>query len=132
MRILVIEDDFVSRTVLTRFLEPFGEVTAAVDGEQGLDAFRQATAAGQPFDLVTLDMMMPGIDGLEVLREVRSLERAEESCAPAAKVLMTTALDDIKTVAAAYVAMCDDYLTKPIRKATLFEKLAQFGFDLPK
>lgn len=132
MRILVIEDDFVSRTVLTRFLEPFGEVTAAVDGEQGLDAFRQATAAGQPFDLVTLDMMMPGIDGLEVLREVRSLERAEESCAPAAKVLMTTALDDIKTVAAAYGAMCDDYLTKPIRKATLFEKLAQFGFDLPK
>ena len=131
MRILVIEDDFVSRTVLTRFLEPFGEVTAAVDGHAGLSSYRQAVQAGNPFDLVTLDMMMPGIDGLQVLKEMRTYEGEQPGKEIAAKVLMTTALDDVKNVTAAYDAMCDDYLTKPIRKATLFEKLQKLGFALP-
>ena len=130
MRILVIEDDFVSRTVLTRFLEPFGEVTAAVDGHAGLHSYRQGVQEGRPFDLVTLDMMMPGIDGLQVLKEMRTFESEQAAPARSAKVLMTTALDDVKNVSAAYEAMCDDYLAKPIRKVALFEKLQKLGFHI--
>lgn len=130
MRILVIDDDFVSRNVIARFLAGFGEVTTAENGKLGIEAVRAARLDGRPFDLITLDVMMPELNGHEVLQRLRALED-EASTEPRSRVLMTTALDDLKTVHSAYQGLCDDYLTKPIRKAVLYEKLQAMGFPLP-
>lgn len=130
MRILVIEDDFISRNVISRFLSGFGEVVTADNGRLGLQALQGAHDAGSPFDLVTLDVMMPELDGHQVLQQLRQIEQQHPSSRKA-KVVMTTALDDIQNVKAAYQGFCDDYLTKPIRKAVLFEKLQKLGFELP-
>jgi len=130
MRILVIEDDFISRNVIARFLGGFGEVTTAENGRLGIEAVRTASQEGRPFDLVTLDVMMPEMNGHEVLQHLRAHE-AESSTEPRPRVLMTTALCDLKTVHSAYQGLCDDYLTKPIRKAALYEKLLGMGFQQP-
>lgn len=130
MRILVIEDDFISRNVISRFLAGFGEVVTADNGRLGLQALQTAHDAGTPFDLVTLDVMMPELDGHQVLQQLRQIEQQHPSHQKA-KVVMTTALDDIQNVKTAYQGFCDDYLTKPIRKAVLFEKLQKLGFELP-
>ena len=105
MRTLLIEDDSASRLLVTRLLEHRGhEVVACADGETGWEACQT-----NEFDLVVLDWMLPGIDGLEVCRRLRALPEGQHSF-----VLVITARDangDLQTVLAAGV---DDYLTKPI------------------
>jgi two-component system, chemotaxis family, chemotaxis protein CheY len=129
MRILIVEDDFISRKLLTHFLASFGEVVAAEDGQKGLDLLMQGITTEHPFDLVTLDVMMPEIDGQEVLAKLRALESVTN--APRAHVLMTTGLEDLQSVKEAYENLCDAYLNKPVRKAVLYETLQKLGYKLP-
>ena len=75
MRVLVVEDDFISRRLLCRYLEPHGECDVAVNGNEALSAFKQALSSGQYYDLICLDIMMPGMDGQETLKRMRILER---------------------------------------------------------
>ncbi len=82
MKALIVEDDYVSRTVLRRILAEYGEVAMATDGERVLDAFSLAQKEGNPFDLVCLDIMLPKFDGLAILQRMRALEmynRREQS-----------------------------------------------------
>ena len=68
--------------------------------------------------------MMPGMDGQEALREIRIQEEKRGVLyADGAKIVMTTALDDTKSVFSAFHELCDSYLTKPLRKETLLDEL---------
>lgn len=124
MRILIVEDDFVSRKVLQRFLSPYGECDIAVDGEEGMTAFRSAMAEGEAYNLVCLDIMMPKKDGQEVLKEIRALEEERGTLSTkGVKVIMTTALDDPKTVMTSFRGLCDAFLVKPVVKEKLVDEL---------
>ncbi|MGA9119842.1 MAG: response regulator [Bacteroidota bacterium] len=127
MKILIVEDDYVSRTILRRLLLPYGETHIAVDGEEGITAFASAQNTGQPFDLVCLDIMLPRKDGQSVLREIRALESARptDTLKPA-RIIMTTALSDRSNVVEA-IKHCDGYLVKPYKKEKLIECLIGLG-----
>lgn len=128
MRILVAEDDFSARLVLQRLLKDYGSVDVAVDGREAVEAFRAALEAGEPYRLVCLDIMMPDLDGQEALRQMRALEAERgirSTCG--AKIVMTTALDDPKTVVEAFKGLCDTYLVKPIDKEALRLAMARVG-----
>ncbi len=126
LRVLVVEDDFTSRLLLQKLLAPYGEVHIAVNGKEAVSAFRGALEAGRPYDLVCLDIMMPEKDGHEALREMRALEESRNTpSTQGAKVIMTTALGDVKNVAAAYDELCDGYLVKPVEKAKLMALLLE-------
>jgi two-component system response regulator MprA len=100
-RILVIEDEERIRQFLKRGLTYEGyTVDSAVDGREGLDLARD-----NPPDLVLLDIMLPGIDGLEVCRRLRN--------ASAVPILMLTAKESIEDRVAGLDAGADDYLVKP-------------------
>ena len=62
MRILLAEDDFVTRKFMTNFLSKYGECDVTVDGMEAVDAFMMAMEDGEPYDLVCLDIMMPVMD----------------------------------------------------------------------
>lgn len=128
-RILVVEDDFTCRCVLLELLKGFGEVHVAVNGAEAVAAFQAATQAGSPYGLVCLDLFMPGMDGLEVLRSLRGFEKERGILSSAgAKVLMVTGSQDLKDVFRAYHGLCDGYIVKPIDKAEIVAEMRRVGF----
>lgn len=129
MRFLVVEDDFTSRRLLQKMLAPFGDCDIAVNGEEAIEAFRLALNEGNNYNVVCLDIMMPEMDGQQVLKEFRTMERELEFRPDdEVKVIMTTALDSPKDVIEAYYrGGCTDYMVKPIEKRKLHELLAQYG-----
>ncbi|MEU4715896.1 response regulator transcription factor [Micromonospora purpureochromogenes] len=100
-RVLLVEDDASIREVTALGLRRAGfRVSTAVDGRAALAAWR-----AQPVDLVVLDVMLPGLDGLEVCREIR-----RTSSVP---ILMLTARTDTIDVVVGLECGADDYLRKP-------------------
>ena len=104
-RILLVEDDATIREMTQLSLQRDGfSVDTAADGPSGLDAFRE-----HPPDLVLLDLMLPGLDGVSVCRAIR-----ESSVVP---VVMLTARTDAVDVVLGLEAGADDYVTKPFEPA---------------
>jgi two-component system chemotaxis response regulator CheY len=127
MKTLIVEDDFTSRLLLQEILKPFGETHIAVNGKEAVDAVRSAMEAREPYDLICLDIMMPEVDGLEALHQIREMEEVRQIRHPyGVKIFMTTALDGVKHVAQAFRGICDVYLVKPIERAKLLEQLREF------
>jgi DNA-binding response OmpR family regulator len=110
-RILLVEDDATIREMTQLSLERDGfKVSTAADGSCGLEAFR-----AQAPDLVLLDVMLPGLDGISVCRAIR-----ETSVVP---VVMLTARTDAVDVVLGLEAGADDYVTKPFEPAVLAARL---------
>lgn len=130
MHILVVEDDFVSRRLLSRYLEPFGDCDVAVNGEEALEAVRAAIKAGEHYDLICLDIMMPGMDGQETLKKLRAVEEERGlSLGRGAKIIMTTSLEDHKNIREAFKFSADGYVVKPVEKKKFMATLSEIGFE---
>ena len=115
LRMLLVEDDYASRLVLHTFLSRYGECHIAVNGREAVEAFRAASAQDERYDLICMDIMMPGVDGIEAVRQIRAMEEADGIRSTAgAKIVMTTALDGIHEVGRSYNELCDAYLVKPV------------------
>jgi two-component system chemotaxis response regulator CheY len=120
MRTLIVEDDFTSRLLLQSLLSKHGECHIAVNGREAVAAFRAAQESGQAYDLICMDIMMPEMDGQTAVREIRSVEEAEGTLSTrGVKIIMVTALDDVKSVVESFKALCDAYLFKPIDSGKL-------------
>jgi two-component system chemotaxis response regulator CheY len=128
MKVLIVEDDFISRKMMQKFLELYGETDVAVNGREALTAIQMAWEEGVPYDLICLDIMMPQMDGQEVLRTIRNIEAGKGlEGVKRAKIVMTTALRDSENVMAAILAQVDGYLVKPIEKGRLIEDIRKLG-----
>ena len=124
MKTLIVEDDFTSRLLLQELLKSYGTCHIAENGKEAVEATAAAIEMNEPYHLICLDIMMPEMDGQEALHRIREYEEARDILSShGAKIIMTTALDDIKNVMAAYQSLCDGYLTKPIKKTKLIEEL---------
>jgi len=127
MKTLVVEDDFTSRLLLQTFLADFGECHVAVNGREAVLAFDASIKKGKPYDLICLDIMLPELSGHEVLKSIREIEeRADLALEHGAKVIMTSALSDMKTVVSSFRELCDAYLVKPIDTQELVNHLRSF------
>lgn len=119
--ILVVDDNETNVSMLISFLEPLGFlVTTAADGQ---DALRKATAE-RP-DLILLDLIMPGTDGLEAVRAMREQRALDEI-----RIIgvSATVAEDARNEE--FIDACDDYVSKPIRLESLQEKIAaQLGIE---
>ena len=119
-RLLAVDDDPLNRDMLvSRLLRQGHEVTAAADGLEVLEKVRR-----QRFDLVLLDVMMPGLDGYETLTRLKADEELRHL-----PVIMISALDDLASVVRCIEAGAEDYLPKPFN-ATLLR--ARIGACLEK
>ena len=128
MRILIAEDDLVSRNFLNKFLTKYGECDMVVDGLEALDAFLMALKDEEPYQLICLDIMMPKADGVKTLKAIRDLER-QYQVAPEnrVKIIMTTALAEAKFVQAAFSYGCEAYASKPIDTKKLIDVMERLG-----
>ncbi|CUB05561.1 MULTISPECIES: GGDEF domain-containing response regulator [Tepidiphilus] len=114
-KVLVIEDTVTSAAVLARHLEKMGcTPLLAHDGEGGLELFFRENP-----DVVLLDVILPGIDGIEVARRIRQSERPGEWT----PIIFLTARSDDRAIEAGIEAGGDDYLAKPVSFVVLAAKL---------
>lgn len=113
MRILIIEDEEKLARNIAKVLRKL--LDAAVDiSTNGLDG--RHLAASEPYDAILLDLMLPGMDGLQVLQELRTRNIATP-------VLIMTARDGVENVIAGLNAGSDDYVTKPFDMAELVARI---------
>ncbi len=126
MRILVVEDDFVSGKVIKKMLSSYGDVDVASYGEKGVELFEKALNEDKPYDVVCLDIMMPEMDGHEVLKRIKIME-SERGILEGTKVIITSALGDFNNIKAAYREQCEYYIVKPIEKEKIEEVLIKLG-----
>ncbi len=115
MKTLIVEDDFTSRLLLQELLKKYGQSHIAVNGVEAVKVCSESIQKGELYDLICLDIMMPEMDGQEALKRIRDIEdKAGIPYKKRAKIMMTTALGDVKTVMGAFYELCDGYLVKPI------------------
>ena len=127
MKILLAEDDFVTRKFMTEFLSKYGECDVTVDGMEAVDAFMMALEDDEPYDLVCLDIMMPTMDGYQALMGIRNLEKERNITGDKqVKIIMTTALNEEKNVKMAFELGCTVYSGKPIDKERFEQVLKKF------
>ncbi|MDF2908989.1 MAG: response regulator receiver protein [Herbinix sp.] len=127
MKVLIAEDDFASRKFMLRFLSKYGECDITVDGLEAVEAFTMALEENEGYNLVCLDIMMPGLDGYQALKKIREIEK--EKLVPeekAVKIIMTTALNEGKNVTKAFDLGCTAYAGKPIDQDKFENVLRKF------
>jgi len=128
MKILIAEDDLVSRKFLHKFLSQYGECDLVVDGLEAIDAYMMSLKDEQPYDLICLDIMMPKVDGVKVLKAIRDIEAQKGITSDQrTKIIMTTALSESKQVQTAFEYGCDAYASKPIDTNKLIEVMQKFN-----
>jgi DNA-binding response OmpR family regulator len=111
-RVLIVEDDDSMRDMVGYALADEGmEIEAVADGESALEVF----SSSGPFDLVVLDVMLPGVDGITVCKELTS--------ASDVPVIMLTARDDEMSIVVGLEVGADDYITKPFSHRELVSRV---------
>ncbi|MEL7640078.1 MAG: response regulator [Solidesulfovibrio sp.] len=128
LRALIVDDDPVNSRFLLEILSPYAACDTAPDGRDGLEAFGRALSAGKPYDLIFVDVMMPGMDGHQALEGMRHLEHEMGvSSLDAAKVIMISALDDSRTVYRAFFeGQALSFLAKPFTCDSVLDELRKF------
>lgn len=134
MKVLIIDDEKVSRKVLLRQMEGIGDCTVVDDSEKGLKLVLKSLQEKQAYDLITMDVSMPKMDGPTLLKMIRKKEQSLKiEKTDWIKIIMVTSRMNISTIKKCIKLGCNGYLSKPVNKYQLLNNLAQLGVvDLPK
>lgn len=125
LRVLLVEDNDLNAEIAQFTLSRAGAVvTHAKDGESAVEAF--AASAPHEYDVVLMDIMMPGIDGLETTRRIRALDREDAATTPIIAVSANAFADDRRL---SREAGMDAHLSKPVNSQELVEALAHIAAD---
>lgn len=125
MRILIVDDDAINSRILYEIVTSYGTCDIAEDGKKAILYVKEAWRESKPYDLVLLDIMMPEIDGQEVLKEIRDFEKRKKvPFKKETKVIMVTALSHPKDVFKAFFkGGTTDYIVKPVDKNKLLKMI---------
>ncbi len=128
MRTLVIDDDVSVRKLLKTMVAKLGECETAAGGEEAMAAFMKAWEDWRPFDLILLDILMPEMDGSQVLNKIRALEQKKHIPDKLrAKIIMISGVSEKEMVMACLRDGCDDFMVKPLENQLLLDKIRHFG-----
>lgn len=127
MKVLIVDDDFVSRSLIQTVLKHSGieDIDSVVSGSEAVEAFELAIKKSEAYDLIFLDMLMPHEDGFSALSKIRSLE--ESSGDRRAKIIVVTSLDSPSQQNRAFEEQCDLYLQKPVNQEKLTRAMSELA-----
>jgi len=116
-RVLVVDDNQTNRMVLTKNVEALGSrVDAVSSGAKALEVLRNAHRAGDPYHIILLDMQMPGMDGEQTARAIKSDPSVRD-----AKILILTSMGQRGDADRLEALGCSGYLLKPVKQQMLFD-----------
>lgn len=125
LRVLLVEDNELNAEIAQFTLDRAGAIVTHVkDGESAVETF--AASAPHEYDVVLMDIMMPGIDGLEATRQIRALEREDAATTPIIAVSANAFAEDRRL---SREAGMDAHLSKPVSSRELVEALAHIAAD---
>lgn len=119
LKIMIVDDDFISRAILDKFLSKYGKCDTVKDGMEAIDAFTESyqSKPPQPYDLICMDIMMPILDGLQASRKIREIERGKgvEGTILETIIVITSAVEDPATIIrSCYEFGANYYFLKPL------------------
>lgn len=124
MNILIAEDDPMICVLLEKTINKLGKLKIVQSGGAALDAFESAWTAGLPYDAMLLDINMPDINGVDVLKNIRHLEEKKGvSEKMPLHIIMMTGRADKTTVVSCLESGCNDYIVKPFDRTSIIGKL---------
>ena len=128
MKILIVDDDELSRAILCEILKDFGRCDCAANGKEALECFMASRTEGAPYDLICLDIIMPEIDGLQVLRQIRSIEVQDMIGSPdSVRVIMVSSMSDLEHIMMSFDSRYETYMIKPFDRQQLLDQLDFLG-----
>jgi len=128
MRILIVDDDSKNRKLLAKMMADFGECETVESGKEAFSAFTKAWENWRPFNIIFLDILMPEMDGKEVLQKIRELEKEKNISEPhQAKIIMVSGMSEKDIVLQCLEEGCDEFIVKPIEIKLLYEKINNLG-----
>jgi len=120
-RILVVDDNQINRVVLTKNVEALGaRVDAVISGAKALETLRNAQRAGDPYHVVLLDMQMPGMDGEQTARAIKSDPAVKD-----VKIIILTSMGQRGDAVRLETLGCSAYLLKPVKQQLLFDAVIE-------
>lgn len=129
LNVLTVDDDEVTQFHANQLLQPFGRVRMAYSGMDAIARVKESIACGENYQLILMDVIMPGLDGLTTVREIVGCYN--ESRIPLErrpKIVMLTSVDERDTqIDALYACGADHYMTKPLDSDTLTGILLELG-----
>jgi HD-like signal output (HDOD) protein/ActR/RegA family two-component response regulator len=133
MKFLIVDDDVVSRQTLIKMLSDYADCESARNGVEALSIYKKGWEDWAPFDLVTLDISMPEMDGKKVLQTIRAIENEKKVPRDKkVKILMSSGRKDRETILTCVQMGCDDYISKPFDRDIILKKIRKFGISVPE
>ena len=126
---MIVDDETISRKILIQKMMLIGTCTAADDGLTAMELFDKAWKNKEPFDLITLDISMPKMDGRQLLSIIRRKEKAMKIPKnKRVRIIMVTSRMNVATIKECIKLGCDGYISKPVNKYQLLGNLGRMGF----
>lgn len=128
LKILIVEDDFITRHLEQSLLLDFGGIEIAVNGKEALRSFEMNLLGGEAYDLILLDIMIPEIDGHETLRRMREIEEERGIFGfDRTKIVVVSSLKDMENINKSFKGQSDSYIIKPVTRQKVERELRRLG-----
>ncbi|MBF0344256.1 MAG: response regulator [Nitrospirae bacterium] len=131
MNTLIVDDEHLTAKMLKRLFDRYGRCDATVSGDEALAFFKKAWQSEAPYDLIVMDIMMPGVSGIEVYEAIRDYEienGVKDGCET--KIILMTGMGVSLDMFKIYTTSCMAYLYKPIDMKELVSVLNQLKLPL--
>jgi len=132
LRALIVEDVHFLALILDKILSPFGSCDFATTGPEAIKKYSEAYTKEEPYDLICLDILIPKMDGFQVLKNIRNFEtKANNGSEFSTKIIVISTFNDEHTVSKAIDAGCDKYISKPFSKNKVLGVVESLGLINP-
>jgi two-component system chemotaxis response regulator CheY len=123
-RVLVVDDDILNRKLILEILKGKAACDVAADGQEALIAYARSVKTKRPYQVILLDVSMPEVDGMEVLKSIRADEAKRGiPLGTGIPIIMVTAHKEF--FMNSFSTGCDDYILKPFSPSALLEKVEE-------
>lgn len=120
--ILAVDDNPINRKIYLAILKKTAQCDIAVNGSEALRIYRDAVSSGKKYDAMLLDVVMPEVDGIQVLKTIREEEKSRQ-VSPEDRLFIVMVTSEKQELGHAYDLGCDDFMVKPVDADKLIEKI---------